>query len=132
MLSLYKTDSMEKSVLIVDDNDDILEVLQIILEIEGHKVHCLADAKQLNNAVRSFRPDLILLDIMLGEEDGRDLCKNLKSHVETSHIPIIMISASHGMLSLEEKKCSAEAFIPKPFEIDDLLANVKRVVLGGV
>jgi CheY-like chemotaxis protein len=118
---------MSKKVLVVDDNPDILDVIQLILESEGYGVSCLKDGTQLVDAIVSYRPNLILLDIMLGEFDGRDLCRSLKENPETNHIPIIMISASHGLLSLEEKNCNAEAFIGKPFEIDDLIANVDRL-----
>lgn len=114
--------------LIVDDNHDILEVLQIILEMEGYTVSCLDNGCEVEDAIGSYRPNLILLDIMLGSLDGRDVCKNLKNNPKTNNIPIIMISASHGISSLEEKTCKADAFIPKPFEIDHLVANVSRLI----
>jgi DNA-binding response OmpR family regulator len=119
---------MEKKILIVDDNRDILELLKLILEMEGYNVSCLDDGSQLEDTIISYRPDLILLDIMLGPIDGRDLCRNLKGDPVTNQIPIIMISASHGTLSLAEKQCSADAFIPKPFEIDTLVSNVSQLV----
>jgi DNA-binding response OmpR family regulator len=119
---------MEKKILIVDDNRDILELLKLILEMEGYNVSCLDDGSQLEDTIISYHPDLILLDIMLGPIDGRDLCRNLKGDPVTNQIPIIMISASHGTLSLAEKQCSADAFIPKPFEIDTLVSNVSQLV----
>lgn len=123
----YRFRTMEKKVLIVDDNQDILDLLQIILETEGYNVNCLDDGSHLNNAIESYQPNLILMDIMLGHLDGRDLCKILKSNPETKQIPIIMISASHRILPLQELGCYAEAFMPKPFELDDLVANVGRL-----
>jgi DNA-binding response OmpR family regulator len=118
---------MEKKVLIVDDNRDILDLLQIILETEGYNVNCLENGNHLSTAIESYQPNLILMDIMLGHLDGRDLCKNLKSNPETKKIPIIMISASHRILPLQDMGCIAEAFIPKPFELDDLVASVGRL-----
>jgi DNA-binding response OmpR family regulator len=119
--------NMEKKVLIVDDNRDILDLLQIILETEGYNVNCLENGNHLSTAIESYQPNLILMDIMLGHLDGRDLCKNLKSNPETKKIPIIMISASHRILPLQDMGCIAEAFIPKPFELDDLVASVGRL-----
>jgi DNA-binding response OmpR family regulator len=119
--------NMEKRVLIVDDNRDILDLLQIILETEGYNVNCLENGNHLSTAIESYQPNLILMDIMLGHLDGRDLCKNLKSNPETKKIPIIMISASHRILPLQDMGCIAEAFIPKPFELDDLVASVGRL-----
>jgi DNA-binding response OmpR family regulator len=119
---------MAKKVLIVDDNHDILELLKLILEMEGYGVSCLDDGSHLENAIGSYQPNLILMDIMLGPLDGRDLCQNVKGNPKTNQIPIIMISASHGTLSLAEKQCSAEAFLPKPFDIDKLTATVGRFI----
>jgi DNA-binding response OmpR family regulator len=118
---------MEKKVLIVDDNRDILDLLQIILETEGYDVNCLDNGSYLDVTVESYQPNLILMDIMLGHLDGRDLCRSLKSNPDTREIPIIMISASHRILPLQDMDCHAEAFMPKPFELDDLVASVERL-----
>jgi DNA-binding response OmpR family regulator len=119
---------MEKNVLIVDDNRDILDLLQIILEMEGYRVSCLDDGSCLTDAILSDVPNLILLDIMLGPLDGRDLCEALNRNPQTSQIPIIMISASHENLTSGGKVCRPDAFISKPFDIDYLTATVARHV----
>jgi DNA-binding response OmpR family regulator len=112
-----------KKILVVDDNEDILNIISIVLEMEGYYVTCANDGSMVNAKVQSELPDLILLDIMLAGMDGRDICKALKSDPQTSHIPIIMISASHTVLSTMEK-CKADDFIAKPFDIHILAEKV--------
>lgn len=105
-------------ILIVDDNNEILEILTLILEQDGHSTKEINNGDELFTAVESYQPDLILLDIMLGKHDGRKLCADLKADKTTNHIPIIMISASHAQQSLKEMDCKPNGFIPKPFDID--------------
>lgn len=108
----------------MDDNEDILEVLQLILEDSGYEVETLSDGLLLFDKIRAHRPDLILLDIMLGNMDGRELCKIVKSKKETNNIPVILISASHN-LSDRFKPCDApNDFLAKPFDINELLDKV--------
>lgn len=114
-----------RRILAVDDNEDILEILKLILEGYDYEVATLANGHLLADQIKDYRPDLILLDIMLGDMDGRELCKMLKSNVETQDIPIIMISASHG-LSERFKPCDApDDFLAKPFDISELLDKVQ-------
>ena len=111
-------------ILAVDDNEDILEVLQLILEDSGYEVETLTNGHLLFDKIKEHRPDLILLDIMLGNMDGRELCKNVKAKMETNDIPIILISASHN-LSDRYKPCDApNDFLAKPFDISELLEKV--------
>jgi DNA-binding response OmpR family regulator len=117
-----------KRVLVVDDNRDILDVLNIILEMEGFDVKCCDDGNLVPKVVYDYDPDIILLDIMLNGIDGRELCRDLKSTGETSHIPIIMISASHTLFSGDTKECDAEDFIAKPFEINELVSKVEKYI----
>lgn len=113
-----------RRILAVDDDKDILDVVQYILEDSGYEVDALSDGNLLFERIRANKPDLVLLDIMLGNLDGRDLCKALKTSVETRHIPVVLISASHAAGSLDQKG-APDAFIAKPFDIDDLLGVVK-------
>jgi two-component system response regulator VicR len=114
-----------KKVLVVDDDNDILNVIRIILEDEGYEVSTLDSGREVLGEVASNMPDLILLDVMLCGMDGRDICKNLKSHALYKLIPVIMISASHNLQGLLEDEGSADGFISKPFDIDELIAVVE-------
>ncbi len=112
-------------ILAVDDDRDILEVLQFILEDSGYDVDTLSDGTFLFDRIEANAPDLILLDIMLGNMDGRDLCKDIKQREETHNIPVVLISASHNVASSLNQKGAPNAFIAKPFDINDLLNTIK-------
>ena len=112
-------------ILAVDDDKDILEVLQFILEDSGYEVDTLSDGHYLFDKIKAMSPDLILLDIMLGNLDGRELCKNVKDKEETHDIPVILISASHNVAGSMNKKGGPDAFIAKPFDINELLDTIK-------
>ena len=112
--------------MVVDDDEDIRDIITVILESEGYKVCGLNNGGAVARAVSAERPDLVLLDVQLGDSDGRDICRNLKQQAETKDIPILMISASHGWPALEEKQCNADDFLAKPFEISELIAHVRR------
>lgn len=115
-----------KKILVVDDNYDILNVISLILEMEGYQVGLCDNGTHALSKSLEFAPDLIRLDIMLGDHDGRDICKNIKTLDQTAHIPIIMISASHTLLSIIDSECPAEGFLAKPFEIGDLVGTVQK------
>jgi DNA-binding response OmpR family regulator len=112
-------------ILAVDDDKDILEVLQFILEDSGYEVETLSDGHTLFEKIKESNPDLILLDIMLGNLDGRQLCKDVKADAETQDIPVILISASHNVSASMNQNGAPDAFIAKPFDINDLLDTIK-------
>jgi CheY-like chemotaxis protein len=117
-----------KKVLVVDDNEEILNVISIVLDMEGYDVKCLDNGLAVPELLLSYSPNLILLDIMLGGMDGRDLCKAIKSDPSTGHIPIVMISASHNLYDSSEMNCMADDFIAKPFDIAHLASMVQKHV----
>jgi DNA-binding response OmpR family regulator len=120
----YK-DTMRR-ILAVDDDNDILEVLQFILEDSGYQVDTLSDGTYLMETIKEKNPDLILLDIMLGNLDGRELCKAVKKHAFTHNIPVILISASHNVSNSLNQEGAPNDFIAKPFDINILLNSIER------
>lgn len=119
-----------KRVLVVDDDEDILDVIRIILEDEGYEVTTLNNGNDVSKNVAASKPDLILLDVMLGGMDGREICKDLKSNSMFQLIPIVMISASHNLQDQLQQPKSANAFIPKPFDIDNLINVVNAQLIA--
>lgn len=113
-----------KRILVLDDDLEILKVIILILEMDGYEVKGIQTGYELSASVGTFHPDLILLDVMLGEHDGRELCHDLKSSPSTENIPVIMISASHDPMNMPEKLCRPDDFIAKPFDLYDLLEKV--------
>lgn len=121
-----RMEKMEKRILVVDDEQDILILVQRILEDEGYYVQTSLDGQCFQNLQEDL-PDLILLDIMLGSEDGRKLCAQLKQREETRHIPVILCSAYFSG-DIVTFLAGASTFLPKPFEIDDLINTVARYI----
>ncbi|QXV67217.1 response regulator [Mucilaginibacter achroorhodeus] len=113
-------------ILAVDDDNDILDILQFILEDSGYKVDTLSDGNKFMDAVNENNPDLILLDVMLGNCDGRDLCKQLKKLEQTHNIPVVMISASHNSGNTINGEDGPDEFVAKPFDINDLLGTIEK------
>ena len=114
-----------KKVLIIDDDPDILEAIQIVLETGGYASDTTTRGEEAQQKIESYQPDLIILDIYLSGQDGRQICEELKRDKKTEHIPIIMFSA-HPTAEKTIKNCRADAFIAKPFSINGLLEQVKR------
>ncbi|WP_316762175.1 response regulator transcription factor [Pedobacter aquatilis] len=116
-----------KTILVVDDSQEILDLMEMILVGEGYLVVLLDNGQDVKSAVDRHQPSLILLDIVLGNMDGRDICSVLKSS-HNKNIPIIMFSATHGLASLIERQCPADGYIAKPFELDDMISTVHKFV----
>jgi DNA-binding response OmpR family regulator len=119
--------SGQKKILIVDDEPDILEFLAVILEDEGYSVAKTDKGYTLEKLPQEALPDLILLDMLLSGKDGRVIVKRLKSQEQTRHIPVIMFSA-HPSAEQTAREAGADDFIAKPFDIDDLLNRVARIL----
>ena len=119
-----------RRILVVDDDKDILEIIQFILEDSGYVVETLIDGHFLFERIRNFKPDLIILDIMLGGMDGRELCREVKTNIETYKIPVVMISASHALADINSPICKPDDFVAKPFDIDALLSCVQRQIVA--
>jgi DNA-binding response OmpR family regulator len=115
-----------KRILAVDDNKDILEVLRYILEDSGYEVDTLSNGHLLFDKIEEYIPDLILLDIMLGDMDGRVLCSDVKANDQTHDIPVILISASHNIADTVKQKGAPDDFVAKPFDIHTLLTSIER------
>lgn len=119
-----KLKTMSK-ILVVDDDLDILVVMEILLSMKGFDVDVTAKWENTFDKIRSFKPDLILLDVLISGNDGRNLCKQLKSKPETKHIPVIMFSA-HPSAAASINEYGADDFIAKPFDVNDLLQKVNN------
>lgn len=116
---------MAKQIMIVDDDHNILEFMHLALEFEGYDVRVSTSGKELQRMQRNELPDLILLDVRLVNEDGRTICKELKSNTQTKDVPIIMLSAHISERKLREE-CPVDDFLAKPFELDILLDKVEK------
>lgn len=120
----YNTPTMN-NILIVDDTPENLSILRQILAEQGYRVRPALSGEIALKAVQANPPDLILLDILMPEMDGYEVCRRLKADENLRHIPIIFISA---LDELEDKvKAFSEGcvdYITKPFQADEVLARV--------
>ncbi len=117
-----------KKILVVDDDIDILTVVQLVLETNGFIVVAISNWQQIYTQIVAFKPDLILLDVSLGTQDGRNICKQLKSDGDTRHISIILFSANHNV-EASVSECLADSFISKPFDINDLIQGINNELM---
>lgn len=108
-------DATGRSILIADDNPQILELLEAYLEPMALRIRTARDGAQTLEAVASERPDLILLDIMMPKFSGFEVCARLKSDASTKDIPIVMVTALNEIGDMERARDSgADAFLSKP------------------
>jgi DNA-binding response OmpR family regulator len=111
-------------ILVVDDDLDILSLVQIILGMNHFVVETTSKWEEIDSRITTFKPDLVLLDVMLGGADGRDICRNLHLDKKTEDLPVVLFSANPEM-GKYTKGCAAKAFIAKPFEISTLLKTIR-------
>ena len=111
-------------VLIIDDDVDLLFLGSSLLKQSGFQVFSLARPDEAFEAVQSFQPHLILLDVKLGDRDGRDICLKLKTNPETDFIKIILYSA-FPETSVEYSKYGADDFVVKPYEFSHLVERIR-------
>lgn len=113
-------------ILVVEDEKEILKLLKYNLETAGHSVGIAQDGEAAFGLARKFKPDLVILDLMLPKIDGFELCKMIRKE---SRVPIIMLTAkkeeTDRVLGLE---LGADDYVTKPFSVRELLARVKSVL----
>ena len=117
---------MAISVLIIEDDQNIRELLQLYLEKEGYAVTLAADGRQGLEKFRAISPDLVLLDIMMPGMDGWEVCKNIRAESKT---PVIMLTAKGETDDkVQGLKTGADDYITKPFEMKEVLARMEAVL----
>lgn len=121
--------SAPKKVLVVEDEKDILQLVTLYLEKDGFRVVTAMTGLEALKQVKTAKPDLVVLDLMLPEMDGLEVCKRLRSLPETAMLPIIMLTAkaeeSDTIVGLE---LGADDYVTKPFSPKALVARVKAML----
>ncbi|MCS6292349.1 MAG: response regulator transcription factor [Nitrospira sp.] len=117
-----------KKILIVEDEKDILQLVKLYLEKEGYRTVTASTGSEGLAQVRTEKPDLVVLDLMLPEIDGLEICKRLRAAPDTAMLPIIMLTAkaeeSDTIIGLE---LGADDYVTKPFSPKTLVARVKAL-----
>lgn len=120
---------LKRTILVVDDEPDLLELLEVNLKAAGYAVLTAGDGAEALRKARDRLPDLIVLDLMLPEIDGVEVCKSLRRNAATSAIPILMLTARAAeidrVLGLE---LGANDYVTKPFSTRELIARIRSAV----
>ena len=127
-MNLHK-ETMNPTILVIEDERDILNLLSLYLRKEGYTVQLASDGLSGLQWARNHHPNLIILDLMLPEMDGLEVCKRLRSLPETTQVPILMLTAkteeSDKIVGLE---LGADDYVSKPFSPKELVARVKALL----
>lgn len=116
-------DAIKERVLLVEDDSDLSGIIKAFLTKEGYEVKCAYNGIDGIELARSFKPTLILLDIMIPNVDGIEVCHNIRTH---SHAPIIIISAKNSeMDKLLSLGIGADDYLTKPFSLIEMGARIK-------
>ncbi|WP_161977293.1 response regulator [Dictyobacter kobayashii] len=126
---------MTKRILVVDDRNELLHLMRRVLEDEQYQVSILQEGKDAFATVKSMIPDLLILDLKLGDMSGQDVLKQIKSDTTTADVPVIVYTAA--VLEAEEVSRSIESqpqfyndvhLLRKPFELTALLDKVEELL----
>ena len=121
---------MSKKIMVVDDEESLLELLRGILEAEGYNVITVASGQECISKLKSVKPDLIIMDMMMPGMSGRETTEKIRSDPKTKDVKIAFLTVAKfsetGMKSL--KDMNVVEYINKPFDNADLLGKVKRII----
>ena len=115
------------NILVVDDSSDILEVMQYVLEMEGYDVRSVRGRKSMMEELEHFTPDLIILDVLLSRDNGREICKLIRASETGKDVPILLMSRNAKLLKNPEE-CGATDTITKPFHLPELTEKVRAAL----
>jgi CheY-like chemotaxis protein len=118
-----------KTILVVDDELDIVDVLSDLLTAEGYRVITASNGREGLTRLAEARPDLVLLDRMMPVVDGAEMLRLMREDASLGGIPVVMMSAAEGRRLSQELGCAA--FLKKPFDLGTLLDTVARLAGRG-
>ncbi|MGE4291725.1 MAG: response regulator [Desulfovibrio sp.] len=119
----------EKKILVVEDHEDTRELLEYNLKASGFEVRSAADGHQGLEIVRSFQPDLVLLDLMLPGMDGLEVCRKLKKNPDSAGLPVIMLTAKGEEVDrIVGLELGADDYVVKPFSPRELILRIRAVM----
>ena len=123
----------KKKILLVDDDADFTEATKLLLESRSYEVTVAHDGKEGLKKVQTEEPNLIILDVMMPEMDGYEVCAKLKSDPRFKDIPVLLLTAVGEAISTTKytkemgMKIEADDYIPKPVELNELVERVENL-----
>lgn len=123
---------MAKKVLIVDDERNIVTALEFLLQKNGYEVRVAATGEEALAQLEAFRPDLVLLDVMMPKVSGYEVCQRMRSRPEWRGIKIVMLSAKGREVEVSKgMSLGADLYVTKPFSNTELVATIGRLLAGA-
>jgi two-component system, OmpR family, alkaline phosphatase synthesis response regulator PhoP len=120
---------MSKRILIADDEPNIVTSLEFLMEQAGYETKVATNGQEAIDLATSFRPDLVLLDIMFPAKSGYEVCQRLKSEPSTRGIKVVIVSAKGRDVEVAKAmELGADAYIAKPFSTRELVAKVREML----
>jgi DNA-binding response OmpR family regulator len=117
----------KNKILVIDDDLSLLEALEAFLYQENFEARSSSQHQSIHEIILDFNPDLIILDINLGDADGRSICDELKSNNSTAYIPVLLLTGL-SYEDISQIDCLADGIIGKPFESSQLLFHIKELL----
>lgn len=120
---------MTKSVLLAEDEPNIVESISFLLKREGFEVVVTGDGRTALETAIAEKPDVMVLDLMLPEMDGYEVLRNLRANEDVKDLPVLMLTAKGQKIDRETAlECGADLFMTKPFSNADIIAAVNSLV----
>lgn len=116
---------MKKYIHVVEDNEDIRYIVEFFLSDHDYEVQLSATVKDFVSSMENPLPDLYLIDVMLPDGNGLEICRHIKNSGKTRHIPVIIMSAHANEQEVNREGC-ANDFISKPFDLHHLVAAIEK------
>jgi len=115
-----------KTILVVDDETVLTEILRDVLQDAGYRVVTAADGREGWDSLPKVRPDLVLCDVMMPNMDGREVCRLMRADPQYRTIPVVMMTAAPN--SINSRDCDYAALIGKPFDLDHVLTTIEHLL----
>ena len=123
---------MSKKVLIADDEPNIVAALQFLLERNGYEVQIARNGNEALELIEAEMPDLVLLDIMMPQKSGYEVCQRMRERPDWQHIKIVMLSAKGRDAEVNKGlSIGADLYVTKPFSTHELMDKIKGLVGGA-
>jgi DNA-binding response OmpR family regulator len=120
---------MGRSVLIADDEPNIVRSLQFLMTKAGYDVRVVSDGQQVLDEIAKAQPDLVLLDVMMPKRDGFDICQTIRANPDWTGVRVIMLTARGREIEREKGLAmGADDYITKPFSTRDVVAQVEKII----
>lgn len=119
---------MTKRIHVLEDDSDIRFIIEHLLRDEGYELQLSSSVSELKSKLRDALPDLFIIDVMLPDGNGIEICDDLKNDLFTKHIPVIVMSANPRSKQMSSQ-ANADDYISKPFDVEDVVRRINNLLV---